>query len=258
MHSFSSPFHRLLPSLISNAGINSVIENMKQLTVVNYFDEQIIAQWKRSSKPLILEIYKSSDICVFIIVIPKGCEVPWHSHPGTLYQKIVFGSVDYSSLQIQSDDKDFELKDYKPFAFEDAFASQVDDCVCRGGQCPRRQGCSFWLEKKMRDEGVSLIVKDYRNCNSDYNGIFDVATNVRCIPHEAGICSYAAPVEQAAILSVLVQENYGDSPLIQYYRADRIIAPQSSSSAAAAEDGVLYRLFASDRPLGIQPVHMSL
>jgi hypothetical protein len=179
-----------------------------------------------------------------------------HTRPGKVLSKLVSGSATIRQLDILQFVEASELASTKPsFFYEDAFAGE-EDCVCRGGRCPRREGCVFWVNKQLRDSASSLIVEErgFSTFPLDRSILFDTETGPREFINggKADKQPGTAVLFEAFLKDAEVAERGAGAggliPDIQYYLADRL--------DCAGTMGAKLKVTAVKDPLGVMPMHV--
>jgi hypothetical protein len=231
------------------------------------FGEAVTAQWRRSFMSLAVPIYEDNEVLVMTTILPQSFSFPLHSRPGRVLSKVLHGSLlsrELDVTQFVGDDKSAPNAGYSAFAYEDAFAGE-DDCVCRGGKCPRREGCIFWVNKMLRDSASSLLVEErgLRQLEVGDITVYESEVGPRellnsPLPQSANnrpISGVAGNKQESAIyLEVLMKDpevfDRRDDivPRLQYYLADRV--------DGAGVKGNRLRVTATDSPLGVLPMHI--
>ena len=222
------------------------MECLKVLELSDFGSTEYISQLCRPSVSRTSPVLESQDLLISIISLPPSFTFPLHSRPGVVFSKILFGSLSLRQLDILQFVEDDDLVRSKSFEHEDAFAGD-EDCVCRGGKCPRREGCIFWVNKMMRDSGSSLYASE--------QGSRELATgHCELIPESAGPRElinnsiYSAVLIEALLKDIDQVDMIEDVPTLQYYRADRLVG--------AGVKGSKLKLKANDEPLGLIPMHI--
>ena len=101
------------------------------------------AGWKRCIRPTRITIMSSPAVCISVLLLPSGDKMPAHDHPASevVCLKALSGSVVAKQWRLMDEVEKIEGSE---IGFHDS--STGADCVCRGGMCPRREGCKFWVE----------------------------------------------------------------------------------------------------------------
>ena len=222
------------------------MECLQQLELRDVGSTEYISQLCRPSVSRTSPVLESQDLLISIISLPPSFTFPLHSRPGVVLSKILSGSLILRQLDILQFIEDDDLVRSNSFQHEDAFAGD-EDCVCRGGKCPRREGCIFWVNKMMRDSGSSLYASE--------QGFSELTTGYcELIPESAGPRElinnsvYPAVLIEALIKDIDQADMIEDVPTLQYYRADRLVG--------AGVKGSKLKLKANDEPLGLIPMHI--
>jgi len=220
----------------------SLISIAKNLEIGgSIFDDESISRLKRATVPTIYELILSSDIDLFLVTVPKNSEFPLHSLNGNGNMKLLYGDISIMYLELidtVAEDSQLDLQIGSLFAQDDAYAGD-DDCVCRGGKCPRREGCTFWVQKKMRDNGLQMKANLGKICTLTPKDHFQV---MDC---QYGIQLIRTTNLPAAYLLAVNKENVVEGPFFQYYRADKAMNNDDVNK--------IFRLIATDKPLGVEP-----
>jgi hypothetical protein len=126
----------------------------------------------RVTAPTCVPVEETADYLLSLVALPRGFAYPLHSRPGITALRALRGSLwarEMSVLQFVDGGNDGDApasasaSAARAFAHEDVFArgeDEAEDCVCRGGRCPRREGCVFWVNKRLRDAAASLAVQE--------------------------------------------------------------------------------------------------
>ena len=132
------------------------------------------------------------------------------------------------------------------FEHEDAFAGG-EDCVCRGGKCPRREGCVFWVNKQMRDSGSSLFVSElgFSSLKSGDCEVISETSGPRELINNNDITAVIVQILMRDIDHLDFLENI---PSLQFYRADRL--------TDAGVKGNKLKVTATEEPLGLIPMYV--
>ena len=235
-----------LSSALNSRNLAQGFECLQSLQLIELGSDQFVSQLCRSSVSLTSSAIDTADFLMSVITLPPAFSMPLHSRPGIMLSKVMYGSVtlrDFEILQFVSEDD--ALKGTS-FQHEDAFAGD-EDCVCRGGKCPRRDGCIFWVNKQLRDSGSSLYVSEH--------GFSTLATGDSEVVAET-----AGPRElintgstSAVFIEILIKDldqadMIEDIPNVQFYRADRL--------TGAGVKGNKLKVTASSEPLGLIPMYV--
>jgi hypothetical protein len=187
------------------------------------FKASQIEQWQRARIP-ISNIFSDADedaafpVTVRVLTIPRSSSMVYsysQLETGHVLSKVLSGDFRLRTYSVQS-------ADVKPryTASVDGFAVNAEeDCVCRGGICPRRFGCRFWVERMASEQQLcfnAVVQTDhqtYRPSGSDlkqtiggigFTGAIGGAMRVNAAcPVEVETFS-SADSDSAVILEVLV------------------------------------------------------
>ena len=125
------------------------------------------------------KIFENSDLVLSLLVLPPDSIMPLHSQPGSVDVKQLFGPPIFLREEeiLSVEDAREQGKVLSGNFGHDGFIQEVDeDCVCRGGMCPRRYGCVFWVEKQLRDNGkylkTALHETALRDCSGTSSSVF--------------------------------------------------------------------------------------
>jgi hypothetical protein len=252
-----TPLTNSISKLSSSLKIRDIaqsIDIMKSLDIKELGTEAFISQLCRSKVSLTSTISDSTDYTISIITIPKSFSMPLHTRPGKVLTKLLHGTSTLRELEILQFIEERELSEITSFQKHDlAFASGDEDCVCRGGTCPRRESCIFWVQKQMRESGSSLFVSE-----KGYKYIS--AGDLEVIPETDGPREMINIAENdnsesnsAIFLQVLIKDLDAadfieETPSIQFYRADRL--------DNAGVFGNKLKVTATTEPLGLVPMHV--
>ena len=158
----------------------------------------------------------------------------------------MFGSItlrDFDILQFVSED---DAVRSNSFQHEDAFAGD-EDCVCRGGKCPRRDGCIFWVNKQLRDSGSSLYVSE-KGFSTLSTGDCEIIAETAGPRELLNTGSTSAVFIEILIKDLDQADMIEDIPSLQFYRADRL--------EGAGLKGNKLKVTASTEPLGLIPMYV--
>ena len=220
-----------------------------------YIDhDDLITEWKRIQIPIVACLHETVKTKVSCVIIPKGSSIPLHNQEGDIVNKVIYGSIRKRNLLLigisEFSDENYSMnKNSVKFSYEDAFAGS-DDCVCRGGRCPRREGCIFWVQKKLRDNGSFFTIKDNGFIYITYDSEPDI------VPHSNLPQEYDAVDDMVVFISVLLKDESLETQLTydyHYYRSDRILPVRYDQYNM----GQLYRIVPSDQPLGPSPIFVT-
>lgn len=235
-----------LSASLKNRDLAASVDCMQLLQLNDLGSDAYMSQLCRSSVSRMSSIVDSDNFSISIISLPPSFSFPLHSRPGVVLSKVLFGSLTLRQLDILQFVEDEDVMQINSFQHEDAFAGD-EDCVCRGGRCPRRDSCIFWVNKQLRDSGSSLFVSE--------RGLSELsAGHCEFIPESAGPREL---INSSAISAVLIEvlikdldaaDMIEDVPSLQFYRADRL--------TGAGVKGNKLKVTATDEPLGLLPMHM--
>ena len=219
---------------------------MQALELSDLGTPEYISQLSRSSVSRTSSVMESPDFLISIVSLPPAFSFPLHSRPGVVLSKILSGSLTLRELDILQFLEDEDALKINSFQHEDAFAGD-EDCVCRGGKCPRREGCIFWVNKQLRDSSSSLYVSE--------RGFIELpAGYCEVIPESAGPRELInSSANSAVFIEVLIKDldqadMIEDVPSLQFYRADRVVG--------AGVKGNKLKVTATDEPLGLIPMYI--
>ena len=235
-----------LAASLKNRNLNQGIEFLQALELSDLGTPEYISQLSRSSVSRTSSVMESQDFLISIVSLPPAFSFPLHSRPGVVLSKVLSGSLTLRELDILQFLEDEDALKINSFQHEDAFAGD-EDCVCRGGKCPRREGCIFWVNKKLRDSGSSLFVSE--------QGFVELsAGHCEVIPESAGPRELInSSANSAVFIEVLIKDldqadMIEDVPSLQFYRADRVVG--------AGVKGNKLKVTATDEPLGLIPMYI--
>eukprot|EP01041_Mallomonas_annulata_P013940 gene13940-29672_t len=213
---------------------------------INKFDSEsfqnVIRQCQRARFPLTIEIMNNPSLRIVMTSIPVSSNIPLHSRPRKIFAQVLYGEIISQEIDIINIENEcIQKNNYVDVSHEDVFAQGTDDCVCRGGKCPRRHGCIFWVEKQMRDNGAYLKGKIQHRKLYKSNSNFNFQ-DTETIPRE-----YITNENPSAIVEIIINEEelIQDVPHIQYYKTDKILNSLSVGDEVS--------VFATDNPLGYIP-----
>lgn len=137
--------------------LNNLINNIH----IQDINDQLINQWNNAMVPLTTTLIEDSNYSIKINILPTSYNLPLHSRPGTLFIKLLQGNsminkyqMDPIELSNTNNNNNIHLhEEYNSniHGFINNNNINTDDCICRGGICPRRYGCIFWIENKARE-----------------------------------------------------------------------------------------------------------
>ena len=235
-----------LSSALQSRNLVQGMDCMQSLGLSDIGSNQFISQLCRSSVSLTSSIIDTPDFLMSIITLPPSFSMPLHSRPGVVLSKLLHGTLTLRNLDILQFVTDDELLNSKSFSHEDAFAGE-DDCVCRGGKCPRRDGCIFWVNKMLRDSDSSLFVTE-RGYTTVGAGECEMIQDT-VGPRELINSGQTSAIYIDILMKDLDQADMiEDVPVLQYYRADRV--------DGAGVKGNKLKVYASNEPLGLIPMYV--
>ena len=122
---------------------NGAVQILDEFNQENEKVANLISRCKRAMIPISFSLLHTPSLCIYLNSIPRRASIPLHTRPGKSFVYILSGSLEVNQAIIT----DTALTDTQSSIYishEDAFAESADeDCVCRGGICPRRHGCIF-------------------------------------------------------------------------------------------------------------------
>lgn len=198
---------------------NRAIQTLDALNQKNEIVTNLISRCERAKIPISFSLLDTPSFCMFMNSIPRRSSIPLHTRPGKVFLYILTGSLGVNQA-IMTDTVLMDNKNDAYISHEDAFAESAgDDCVCRGGICPRRNGCIFWVEKQLRNQKGYMIGK-MNNC------IVDSKLAPYCTFEDANIIQpreFTNKQDEATVfVELLIKEDDFNSSLkpnlIQYYR----------------------------------------
>ena len=247
----------IIPSTIFNGlpqyDVISVENALQKLHSDDFQD--IIGRCQRARLPLIFDIFNTERMNILLHSIPPHSSIPYHSYSNKLYGVIIDGETSVNDVDILS----YEVEDANAmFRTEDAFAQGDDDCVCRGGMCPRRYGCVFWVEKKLRDENGYIVGNTKQERVLKTNDVYSYDTN-QISPHQ-----FVTRDSPAILLQILINDQYDElvNPTeiktLQYFRVQNKVTNSQpvSSSIRHTEESSSIILYSTEEPLGYTPAHV--
>jgi hypothetical protein len=238
---------------LKNRDLNLGVECMKALEISELGTEAFVNQLCRSSVPITSTIIDVPEYLISIISLPKSSSMPLHTRPGVVMSKLLTGSLTLRQLDILLFVEDDDIKKITSFEHEDAFAGG-GDCVCRGGVCPRREGCVFWVNKQMRESGASLFVseKGYSQLSIGDVELIQETAGPRELIHlpksKEDDSSSSAVIIQVLLRDIDQADMIEDVPSLQFYRADRL--------EGAGVEGNKLKVTATYEPLGLVPMYI--
>ena len=142
------------------SSLSSIRQAFSSLSVAS-FPREVVDQWRRSMVPARIPLLLTPSHSLAVLVLPPGGSIPLHNRPGAVTLKALYGETSLSHMKVAAVEgiPDSLAETYQSSV--DAFAGD-DDCVCRGGRCPRRYGCSFWVEKQLRDSSAYFLANEQR------------------------------------------------------------------------------------------------
>eukprot|EP00960_Hanusia_phi_P037863 753154-Hanusia_phi.AAC.12 len=152
-----------LQSIHDNKHVNEVpakliLDASNKLTMKDFSSGS--GGWARCFRTTRISLMESAYCSVCLVLLPEKASIPPHDRPGAEWtaHKVLQGKVRSRLLQITfcAEDESIIAKimqETKETGFHDSLkafewnrANDEEDCVCRGGRCPRREGCKFWVE----------------------------------------------------------------------------------------------------------------
>jgi hypothetical protein len=239
---------------------NFLLGNMERLLDIQHvmseisdssFDSSVLERWKRSSVVTRVVLFENQGRSLSIVTIPARFTMPLHTQPGSVVVMPLYGSVAVRHMRTCSVEGVLDDLSPKPSYLKnlDAFAIGDDDCVCRGGMCPRRYGCAFWVEKQVRDNGAYFIAKEE-------NTVLDsTSTDIANYSFHDGPREYAAFEEPTAVLELFseieadVLDRSSLPGQLLYYTATCLTDPSGQQTST-------YKVQSSLAPLGYAPMHV--
>ena len=143
----------LWTSISNSAHLGSVKESLEEASKgLAPLKTDLTSRIDRSRVPLEWSVYDDGiGVSVRVLSLPSGCSSGFTSRRGDVFIKALYGTVQCVELSIDTEEEDGT-------GVQDGFivTGGEDDCVCRGGICPRRQGCKFWVEHMARKAAIKL------------------------------------------------------------------------------------------------------
>ena len=118
-----------------------------------------------------------------------------------------------------------------------------DDCVCRGGMCPRQYGCVFWVEKQLRDKGKYYLAE---LSETTVEGAHSVTRRQDVGPREL----LNLQDRPAVLLELLTAEEDVQADSIEMFRYYHNSLVESSGGRRQ------YKVTASTQPVGSSPMYI--
>ena len=230
--------------------IHCLVSPLRQLfdrITVDSFPSEMVDQWRRSLVASRIPLLQTTTQSLEVVTLPQGSSTPLHSRPGTTTLKTLYGAVNVALMEVSSvEGVPAHLAETYPTSM-DAFAGE-EDCVCRGGRCPRRHGCSFWVEKQLRDKGAYFVANQ----------------RLFSLSRESESLSLSFPQGPKAFYGE------GSSALLELFDLDEEMADTNNeyssqtmlyyTSSALVDrshrSAPLFKVTSSTTPLGYPPVHV--
>ena len=146
-------------------------------------ETELTSRIDRARIPLEWTVFEDdSGVSVRVKSLPSGSSSGYSSRRGHIFLKALHGSVQCVELDIDAEEDN-------DGCIQDGFITTggEDDCVCRGGICPRRRGCKFWVEHMARKAAIKLRgvrrpselltdVSQFRLFKSDSSGPYELSS----------------------------------------------------------------------------------
>ncbi len=166
----------LWTSISNSAHLGSVKESLEEASKgLAPLKTDLTSRIDRSRVPLEWSVYDDGiGVSVRVLSLPSGCSSGFTSRRGDVFIKALYGTVQCVELSIDTEEEDGtgvqdgfivtggedadDTEEEDGTGVQDGFivTGGEDDCVCRGGICPRRQGCKFWVEHMARKAAIKL------------------------------------------------------------------------------------------------------
>jgi hypothetical protein len=188
-----------------------------------------------------------------MVILPKGSSMPLHNQPGRVQLKVIYGEIIVRHMKISTIESNQQLagKGYtQQYDLSvDGFAGE-DDCVCRGGKCPRRWGCDFWVEKLVQDQGAYYIAQLDTIANVNAQSSRELSFEFGSGPRE-----YTSLEEPSAVLELFTKEEELAS-METVSIPDQILYHRSSSLLDSnGQVSVNTKITSSSTPMGYGPMY---
>lgn len=161
----SETFYSRLSSIQSTIAQGKLLEATALLQEINLDHFALNTdQLQRATVPLCFSLDQSDDssITISLKTFPVSHSLPIHRRSESLYLKVVSGRLTYTEYIIDENASvdDESITTVTTSCNIDGFISadgeEEDDCVCRGGVCPRRWGCQFWVDYMAKKHALVL------------------------------------------------------------------------------------------------------
>ena len=187
------------------------------------------------------------DLQLHCTVIPQGQSFPLHSRPGTTYVQKISGKLELRDFIVTS----IEEQELQPNNIEESMevrgfidvGDEEGDCVCRGGICPRRFGCPFWVDYQLRTKGKYLLSRRKHTNFGDTMFIRRQDQGPREYKNVGG--------DNSIILELLqVQEDVTNEAKLttQYYHRAKSLDNSNGNT-----EQLIYKVTTQEKPFGILP-----
>ena len=246
----------LVKSITTSSDISQVLPYFNQVSLSDFDGmEKNIERLRRITMGVATsQLIDTPYIRLSLLAIPKSAKFPLHSQGGTVYYKALTDPMKVRDFYITSIEDTFkEMRTTEDLGFIDA--DRDDDCVCRGGRCPRQYGCSFWVEKQLQDSKKYLLT-ELREETLDVNV---VASRKQCNgPRELQLWPDAAASASASLVLELlhVEEGVGDSiPNTLFYRRVEVKRLFEGDEQKAKK---IYKVTSAGDAFGLSPMSITL
>lgn len=228
------------------ASLSSLRPMFSGLSIAS-FPQGVVDQWRRSLVVARVPLLLTQSSSLTIVTLPRGGSMPLHNRPGSVVLKALYGETSLLHMAVSSVEG---IPDSLTEAYQssvDAFAGD-DDCVCRGGRCPRRYGCSFWVEKQLRDSSAYFLANERRITLTRESGIteFQFGDGPRAM---LGTSSSAVLELFSLAEEMEATESEHTAETMLYYSASVLLDLEQRPTST-------FKVSASASPLGYPPVHI--
>ena len=248
-------------SITNTADIEQLYHTLGLISAHNENQEsninKIIQRCRNALVPLSFCVLNNPSACIYVNSIPSQSSIPFHTRPGKVFGYVMEGNIKINEIIIN--EVTTPTDNHRIVTQEDAFALSIgEDCVCRGGICPRRHGCVFWVEKQLRDKNGYMIgqMKETVTTNHDDDKVYFAFQDTFNIQPREFLNNEKYP---AVIIEILGKEDDFDFVNIvsnmQYYRAD--VNDKSGRHCVSSSDSDVI-VYSSEVPLGPAPIQLEM
>lgn len=204
------------------------------------FSSESVIQWQRAVVPLSVSLIDEASVGARVFTVPRRSSAAF-ARPGKSALRLLDGECRLRIVDIDS----AELCSEKQPLLDGYIQNAEDDCVCRGGICPRRFGCPFWVEKQQRDAASGLIFvapvgTDLQLCTT-LNQNVDTVLGTSSAPTVIN----TSETSHASFLEVWLRPTQQSADDITYYDV------KSAEAATLSDVSARLQLRVGSRPVGM-------